>query len=198
MLSEQASFETPKQALRWCRLMLTGLKQVYKAHPYFKCLPAYLGSRSFNDISKLGVSVFFRSPLTDAWVKLARRATTLLDWAWHTEYSVSCLDLSKSLTLDFPSRTARYTLSRGPMVRKKKSREQVEAGSKKCGFWVSLGLPALGVILAQPVAWYWTLRDLIFFFRSVNAFCSLDSVILSVNRLSTVNAIPAVGFICIV
>ena len=178
--------------------MLAGLKRVSKIHPYFAYLPAHLGSRSYDDVSKLRVSVFFRSPLTDAWVKLARRASTLLDWAWHTEYSVSCPELSRSLTLDFPTRTAHYTLSRGPMVRKKKSREQVQAGSKKCGFWVSLKLPMLDVILAQPTSWYWTLRDLIFFFRSVGSFCSLDSVILSVNRLSTTNAIPAVGFICII
>lgn len=178
--------------------MSAGLIRVSKLHSYFICLPAHLGSRSFDDVSKLGVSIFFRSPLTDTWVKLARRATTILDWAWHSEYSVSCSDLSKSLILDFPTRTARYTLSRGPMVRKKKSREQVQAGSKRCGFWVSLKLPMLSVILAQPTAWYWTLRDLIFFFRSVGSFCSLDSVILSVNRLSTTNAIPAAGFICIV
>jgi hypothetical protein len=59
--------------------MLAGLKRVSKIHPYFTYLPAYLGSRPFDDVSRLGVSVFFRSPLTDAWVKLARRATTLLD-----------------------------------------------------------------------------------------------------------------------
>ena len=62
-----------------CYLMSAGLMRVSKLHSYFICLPAHLGSRSFDDVSKLGVSIFFRSPLTDTWVKLARRATTILD-----------------------------------------------------------------------------------------------------------------------
>lgn len=177
--------------------MTVSLTRMPSIPAYFTFLPAHLGLRSLNEASKLNVSVFSRSALTDTWVKLSRRATTVVDWVWYSTHTTADLAVSRNLTLDFPTRTTRYTLSRGPMVRKKRSREQLQASAKKCGLWLSFSLPAFHVFLAQPVAWYWTLRDLIFFSRSVGAFSALDSVALGISRLSAVNAIPAAGFICV-
>jgi len=195
MPSGRVLFET--FSWRWC-LMTTGVVKTSKASAYFTYLPALLASQSHKEVSKLAVSILSGSALTDTWVKLTRRATTLVDWAWHSAYTVSNPTLSKNHTLDFPARTARYTLSRGPMVRKKKSREQFQANAKRCGLWLHFSLPMFRALLAQPIAWYWTLRDLIFFFHRVGTFSSVDSVALGVNRLSVINAIPAAGFVCVI
>jgi hypothetical protein len=192
--SERGFFE----GCRWVWLRWSNMPTLQKKTPSLATIYTLDCRVVKTNLVQSEVRFFIKNPLTSTWVRLLKTCafSGFSGWLWHPTLHVPSVNTGRATLLSLPSRVKRYSLSRGPMARKKKSREQTYTANATLVLRITYTLNILQKVVSNPHLWWWTMVDLLQIAGcQARGVLPINPALLGVTNVCLAFNVPVLGFI---